>query len=98
MFGLELNGVQDILHVILGVVGLACTTRSRSARAYGVALVVVGVVLFVFGAVAVGRDAVNVFSLNWPDNIVHGLTALVGLAMVLHRTDRRAEAGSATRR
>jgi hypothetical protein len=60
-----------------------------------VALVVVGVVLFVFGAVAVGRDAVNVFSLNWPDNIVHGLTALVGLAMVLHRTDRQAETSAA---
>jgi Domain of unknown function (DUF4383) len=90
MFGLELNGVQDLVHVVLGIIGLGCTAQDRSARAYGGVLAVVGAALFVLGVIAVGHDAINFLSLNWPDNIVHGLTALVGLAMVFHRADKRA--------
>jgi hypothetical protein len=96
MFGFELNGIQDFLHVALGVVGLGCTTRSGSARAYGVVLAVVGIALFVFGVIAVGHNSVNFLSLNWPDNILHGLTALVGLAVVFYRLKAPAETSSAT--
>lgn len=47
--------------------------------------------LFVLGAVAVGCTEIDFLSLYWPDNILHGVTALVGLAIAaggVHRPDR----------
>jgi hypothetical protein len=78
MLGLELNGITNVLHLVMGVVGMLCATTLGRARGYGVGLAVVGALLFVFGVFAVGNTAINVLSLNWGDNILHLVTALVG--------------------
>ena len=88
----ELNGIANVLHLVLGVAGMVCATTLTRARGYGVLQAVAGGALFVFGLIAVGDPAINVFSLNWGDNILHLLTALVGLAMAVGRVGERATA------
>lgn len=82
----ELNGLQNLVHLAIGVVGLICAAGQRAARRYGLLLAVVGLALFVFGAIAAGNTDINFLSLNWPDNILHGLTALLGLAVAFSPT------------
>jgi hypothetical protein len=87
---LELNGIANVLHLVLGVVGMVCATTLARARGYGVLQAVVGGALFLFGLFAVGDPAINVLSLNWGDNILHLLTALVGLGIAVGRVGDRA--------
>jgi len=89
MLGLELNALQNVVHLVLGILGMAAATRSGTARSYGALLVVIGGALFVYGAIAVGNRNINVLSLNWPDNFLHLATALVGLAMAVGLIHRR---------
>jgi hypothetical protein len=56
-------------------------TRLRTARIYGAILAVLGAALFIFGAFAVGRPGLNFLDLNWPANLLHLLTGLVGAAI-----------------
>jgi hypothetical protein len=81
LLGIGLNGAQNFLHVLLGVLGLVMATRLRTARIYGAILAVLGAALFIFGAFAVGRSDLNFLDLNWPANVLHLLTALVGAAI-----------------
>ena len=85
MLGLELSGLQNVVHLVLGITGLICAAATRRARGYGIVLAVVGLVLFGYGVVAVTDLELDVLGLNWPDNILHGVTALVGLATALVR-------------
>lgn len=82
LLGLELNAIQNVVHIVLGVAGLLCAAGLQRSRGYGIVLLVAGAVLSVFGIVAVGNDALNVLSVNWPDTVLHGLTAVLGLAII----------------
>jgi hypothetical protein len=97
MLGLELNALQNVVHLVLGILGMAAASRLSTARSYGAVLAVIGFALFVYGAIAVSNRDINVLSLNWPDNILHLVTALVGLAMAvgpIRRSEReRSRAG-----
>lgn len=81
LLGIDLNGAQNLVHVLLGVVGLLMSSRRGYSRIYGAVLAVVGIGLFAFGAVAAGWPAVNVLDLNWPGNVLHLVTGLLGLAV-----------------
>jgi hypothetical protein len=35
MLGLELNALQNVVHLVLGILGMAAATRSSTARSYG---------------------------------------------------------------
>jgi hypothetical protein len=85
LLGLELNALQNVVHLVLGIGGLAGATGTRASRAFGLVLGVVCAALFVFGLVAVGNVDINVFSLNWPDNILHGVLALLGFGLAFLR-------------
>jgi hypothetical protein len=81
LLGIDLNGAQNFLHILLGVVGLVMATTRPRSRTYGALLAVVGIGLFAFGAVAAGRPDLNVLDLNWPGNVLHLVTGLLGLAV-----------------
>lgn len=81
LLGIDLNGAQNVLHVLLGIVGLLMSSGRRYSRTYGVVLAIVGVGLFAFGAIAAGAPAINVLDLNWPGNVLHLVTGLLGLAV-----------------
>jgi Domain of unknown function (DUF4383) len=94
MLGLELNAIANVLHLVLGIVGLLCASTLTRARGYGALQAALGAVLFLFGLFAVGNPPINVLSLNWGDNILHALTALVGLVMAVGPV-RRAQSAPA---
>ncbi len=70
---------------------LACTSNETSMRVGGVVLAVAGAALTVAGVVGLATPDANVFSQNLAVTIVHGVTALVGLAIALVPMPRPAE-------
>lgn len=83
LLGFELNPLHNIVHLVIGLAGLAMWRRFDMARTYGWALAVGYGAVFVYGLVAVGNDDPNILSLNTADNGLHLGTALVGLVMAL---------------
>jgi hypothetical protein len=88
LLGLETNALQNVIHVVLGLVALVCTSNETAMRVGGVLLAVVGAALVVAGVVGLVVPAANVLSQNLAVTIVHGVTALVGLAIALVRMPR----------
>ena len=83
LLGLETNALQNLIHVVLGLVALACASNETAMRRGGVVLAVAGAGLAVAGVVGLAVPAANVFSQNLAVTIVHGVTALAGLAIAL---------------
>lgn len=83
LLGLETNALQNVIHVVLGLVTLVCASNETAMRVGGVVLVVAGAALTVAGVLGLAVPAANVFSQNLAVTIVHGVTALVGLAITL---------------
>jgi hypothetical protein len=82
LLGFEVNGMHNLVHIVIGVAGLALARTHSGARTYGWLLAVGYGAAFLYGLFAVGRDW-DFLSLNWPDNILHLVTALVGLVIAL---------------
>jgi hypothetical protein len=77
--------VLDILRTVIGLVGLLAARRGRTSRALGLALFVALAGLTVFGvlvaATGLAQDVNSVLVIRWPDNILHAVTALLGLVV-----------------
>ena len=82
LVGFEINGMHNLVHLLVGLAGLALARTLSGARTYGWLLAVGYGAVFLYGLFAVGRDW-DLLSLNWADNWLHLLTALVGLAIAL---------------
>jgi hypothetical protein len=80
LLGFEINGMHNVVHLLVGVAGLALSRTLSGARTYGWLLTAGYGAAFVYGLFAVGKDW-DFLSLNWADNILHLVTALVGLAL-----------------
>ena len=79
----EINPLHNLVHVLIGVVGLWLARTLPGARTYGWLLAIAYGVVFLYGLWAVGNPTVNILSINGPDNILHLLTAGVGLLIAL---------------
>lgn len=79
----ELNPLHNIVHIVVGVLGLALARTLAGARMYGWILAAAYGVVFLYGLWAVGNRSGNILSLNWADNILHLLTVLLGLLIAL---------------
>lgn len=89
----DINPLHNIVHILIGVAGLVLSRTLAGARTYGWLLAVGYGAAFVYGLFAVGQDW-DFLNLNWADNILHLLTAIVGLVIALMPvrtavTDRR---------
>jgi hypothetical protein len=78
----EINGMHNVVHILIGVAGLVLARTLAGARAYGWLLAVGYGAAFLYGLFAVG-EAWDFLSLNWADNVLHLATALVGLVIAL---------------
>jgi hypothetical protein len=85
LLGLETNALQNVVHVVLGLVALVCSSNEKAMRVGGVVLAVVGAALVVAGIVGLLVPPANIFSQNLAMIIVHGVTALAGLAIAVVR-------------
>jgi hypothetical protein len=82
LLGFEINGMHNVVHLLIGLAGIALARTLSGARTYGWLLAVGYGAAFLYGLFAVGKDW-DFLSLNWADNWLHLVTALVGLAIAL---------------
>lgn len=80
----EVNPLHNIVHLLIGAVGLALWNRLDRARIYGWFLAIGYGATFVYGLfVANTDDQANFLALNQADNGLHLISALAGLAIAL---------------
>jgi hypothetical protein len=82
LLGFEINGMHNVVHILIGVAGLVLARTLAGARTYGWLLAVGYGAAFIYGLIAVGEDW-DFLSLNAADNVLHILTAVVGLVIAL---------------
>ena len=82
LLGFMINPMHNVVHILIGVVGIALSRTLSGARTYGWLLAVGYGAAFVYGLIAIDKDW-DFLNLNWADNILHLLTAVVGLAIAL---------------
>jgi hypothetical protein len=78
----EINGMHNVVHIVIGLAGLALSRTLAGARTYGWLLAVGYGAAFVYGLIAIGKDW-DFLSINGADNVLHIATALVGLVIAL---------------
>ncbi len=89
LLGLEVNPLHNVVHLVIGLGGLALWWTLGGARTYG-ALVFLGyAATFVYGLFAVDDNDINFLSLNPPDNWLHLGSAVVGLVIAVLPPKRR---------
>jgi hypothetical protein len=78
----EINGMHNVVHIVIGVAGLLLSRTLAGARTYGWLLAVGYGAAFIYGLLAIGKDW-DFLSINAADNVLHIATALVGLVIAL---------------
>ncbi|WP_138760546.1 DUF4383 domain-containing protein [Modestobacter altitudinis] len=82
LLGFMINPMHNVVHILIGLAGIALSRTLRGARTYGWLLAVGYGAAFVYGLIAIDEDW-DFLNLNWADNILHLVTALVGLVIAL---------------
>lgn len=82
LLGFMINPMHNVVHIVIGVAGLALSRTLAGARTYGWLLAIGYGAAFVYGLIAVGEEW-DFLNLNAADNVLHIATALVGLVIAL---------------
>jgi uncharacterized membrane protein YuzA (DUF378 family) len=90
LLGFEINPLHNLVHLIIGLAGLAMWRRLDTARTYGWLLAVGYGAAFLYGLFAAGNSDINFLSINGADNGLHLLSALAGVAIALWPARRTA--------
>jgi hypothetical protein len=72
-----INPLHNVVHILIGVVGLVLSRTPAGARTFGLLLAVGYGLAFVYGVIAVGQDW-DFLNINWADNVLHIFSAVVG--------------------
>ncbi|NUS71862.1 MAG: DUF4383 domain-containing protein [Corynebacteriales bacterium] len=81
LLGFHVNPMHNLVHVLLGGVGLVLAWI-KLARLYGWLLFVAYGLTFIYGLFAI-NESWDFLALNVADNVLHGGTALLGLVIAL---------------
>ncbi|MGY1652322.1 DUF4383 domain-containing protein [Geodermatophilus sp. SYSU D01119] len=77
-----INPLHNIVHIVIGLAGIALSRTLSGARTYGWLLAVGYGAAFVYGLIAVGKDW-DFLNINAADNVLHIATAVIGLVIAL---------------
>jgi hypothetical protein len=88
LLGFEINPLHNIVHLVIGLAGLALWRRPDTARTYGWLLAAGYGLAFIYGLFAAGNSDINFLSLNGADNGLHLVSAIAGLAIALWPANR----------
>lgn len=83
LIGFSVNPLHNLVHLVIGLAGLALWSKVDTAKTYGWLLAVGYGATFVYGLFAVGNSDINFLSINNADNFLHIASALVGLVIAL---------------
>ena len=76
----DINPLHNIVHLLIGVLGLALSRTLAGAKTFGLLLLVGYGAAFIYGVIAVNADW-DFLNINWADNILHLVSAIVGGAI-----------------
>jgi hypothetical protein len=82
LLGFEINGMHNVVHILIGIAGLVLSRTLAGARTYGWLLAIGYGAAFIYGLLAINKEW-DFLSINAADNVLHILTALVGLVIAL---------------
>ncbi len=88
LLGFEINPLHNIVHLVIGIAGLAMWWRPVLARTFGWMLFVGYGATFFYGLAVAGQEEGNILSINVADNFLHLASALAGLAIALYAGGR----------
>ena len=77
-----INPLHNVAHILVGIAGIVLARTLASARTYGWMLAVLYGALFVYGLIASGQSW-DFLNINAADNVLHIITAVVGLVIAL---------------
>jgi ABC-type transport system involved in multi-copper enzyme maturation permease subunit len=97
LVGFEINPLHNLVHLAIGLAGLALWRRLDTARTYGWLLAAGYGLAFIYGLFAAGNSDINFLSINGPDNGLHLVSAVAGVAIALWPAQRTIPAGRAER-
>ncbi|WP_250444064.1 DUF4383 domain-containing protein [Actinotalea sp. C106] len=96
LLGFAINPLHNIVHLLIGVLGVVMWSKRSSARAYGWLLAIVYGATSVYGLIVADDPDLNILNINGADNGLHIVSTLAGLAIALWPDkDRRAGSGRA---
>ena len=98
LVGFEINPLHNLVHLVIGLAGLALWRRLDTARTYGWLLAAGYGLAFIYGLFAAGNSDINFLSINGPDNGLHLISAVAGVAIALWPADRTVPGRTADRR
>jgi hypothetical protein len=87
-----INPLHNIVHLVIGVLGICLWPTSGGARTFGWLLLIGYGAAFVYGLFAVNDPEINYLNINDADNWLHLGSALVGLLIAVWPARRRAVA------
>lgn len=93
LLGFAINPLHNIVHLLIGLLGVTMWSAPGRARTFGWLLVIGYGAAFVYGLVAVNNPDVNFLNINAADNWLHILSVVAGLAIALRP---RRHTGTAT--
>ena len=88
LLGFEINPLHNLVHLAIGLAGLALWRRLDTAKTYGWLLAAGYGLAFLYGLFAAGNRDINFLSLNGADNGLHLVSAVDGIAIALWPADR----------
>ncbi|NEM08067.1 DUF4383 domain-containing protein [Geodermatophilus normandii] len=77
-----INPLHNVVHIVIGLAGIALSRTLAGARTYGWLLAVGYAAAFVYGLIAVNEEW-DFLNINQADNVLHIATAIVGLVIAL---------------
>jgi hypothetical protein len=78
LFGLAVNPLQNLLHLVVGLLGIVLSARLAWTRRYGWLLLAGFGAVFAYGVFSVQWPAFDVLNLDWAGNWLHLAAGLAG--------------------
>ena len=83
LLGFTINPLHNVVHIVIGLLGVALWRTARGARTYGWVLAIGYGATFVYGLIVQGDESRDFLNLNTADNVLHIGTAVLGLVIAL---------------
>ncbi|MBI9116115.1 DUF4383 domain-containing protein [Sanguibacter suaedae] len=83
LLGFAINPLHNIVHILIGVLGVALWNKRSTARIYGWILAVGYGAASIYGLIVAGDAEGNILNINGADNGLHIASTLAGLAIAL---------------
>ncbi|RJL25207.1 DUF4383 domain-containing protein [Bailinhaonella thermotolerans] len=96
LLGFGVNPLHNIVHILIGALGLAMAKSLRLARGFGWVLVIAYTPTLLYGLWAASRPDRDFLNINVADNWLHFLSVLAGLAIIVIPSRRETRGGAGT--